>query len=563
MPLDDGDRASGDDIGALRLLGRIAVLANESDSFTDAVMATLASVCAYTRWPLGHAYFFGSDDAEELASTSYWHGEEGTFEEFRRITESTPLLIGIGLPGRVARSKSPEWIHDVRVDANFPRAHMGTDIEVVGAFGFPILAGRDVVAVLEFFSDKPEPRNDRLLELMGHVGTQLGRVAERERAAARLIAQVQQTTHLIESAYEAFVSIDTSGAIIGWNAAAEATFGWPRGEALRRPLADMIIPERYRSAHLGGIERYLETGEGPVLNTRLELAAIHRDGHEFPIELAIWPVEIDGKQTFCAFVHDITERKRADQVLREAYGREREMVDRLRELDRAKSRFVSSVSHELRTPLTSIIGYLDLFRRADSTLDDSQNTMLDVISRNSQRLLSLIEDLLTQSSIESGTFRLHFAPTRVSEVIDAAVRSVLPTATSRGLKVEVDVAGDIGVIDADGEQLERLILNLLTNAIKFTSEGVVRVTGRRERDVVISVVDTGVGIPAADLRSLFKPFFRSSHSDRQAVPGTGLGLVIAKAISDLHGGTIDVQSREGSGTTITISLPVRQIPDES
>ena len=685
-------RARLDDIAALRLLQRVAALANEAETFAEAIQAVLDEVCAYTGWPVGHAYLPSAGDEQELTSTSLWHiSDRARYLPFREVTEATPLRVGIGLPGRILAGRRPEWIYDVTYDENFPRAHTGRDIKVKGAFGTPVLAGTKIVAVLEFFSDDPEPIDRDLLELMGYVGTQLGRVAERDSAEEALRAQVDETKHLIESAYDAFVAIDEHGVITDWNHAAEEMFGWRRDEVTGRHLAETIIPHRYRKSHLHGVARYLATREEKVLNKRLELSALRRDGSEFPVELAIWPVRSDGEDRFCAFLHDITERKeaelelraaddrsraseqrllaaqqlagvgswdwdienneltwseqlyrnfgvtpgifepsfesymslvhpddqevatwtvvstlddcgsfefehrvirpdngevrihhctgsvvavdgravrmtgtnqdvtdrrRAEEAMKAAYEREREMVQRLRELDEAKTAFVSSVSHELRTPLTSIIGYLQLLQMTAREITDEHRDMLDIVERNSNRLLALIEDLLTQSRIESGSFKLSLAPTNLRAVVETALQSMLPSAVESDLALDVCVAPDLGVMMADADQLERLLFNLLSNAIKFTPEGAVRLEARRGEDEITLVVsDTGIGIPADDLPNLFRPFFRSSNADRTS-PGTGLGLVIVRAIVDAHHGSIDVRSVPGDGTTFTVRLPV-------
>ena len=677
------------DLAAMRLLQRIAALSNEASSFSVAIQAALDEVCAYTSWPVGHAYVLDAGDETNLAPTRQWHLDDpGRFRVFREVTEATPLRTGIGLPGRVLASSSSAWIADVSIDANFPRNRTGRDIVVRGAFAFPVLSGSTVVAVLEFFIDRPEPSDDDLLELMTYVGTQLGRVAERDAAAAALVAQAEHTRHLIRSAYDAFVSIDRFGTITDWNVAAESMFGWSRDEALGLPLADVIVPERYREAHLKGIERYLATGEGPVLNKRLELSALHRTGEEFAIELAIWPVGSGDAQAFCAFVRDITERKRFEEnlVRAEEHTREsesrlltaqqmahvgswewdiasgavtwsqqlyrnfgvdpaefapsveaymdlvhpddrefvtsiisqaletlepfefehrsirpgdgdvrvhhctgevlladggatnmagtnqdvtervnaeqatREALVRLQELDRSKSQFVSSVSHELRTPLTSIIGYLELLTMTEPELDPDHQEMVQVIQRNSSRLLTLIEDLLTQSKIESGSFRVFRKYAPLAPIVSGAVQAVVPSAAERGISLELSMADDVGAVVGDPDQLERLILNLLTNAIKFTSQGSVKLDVRRDdAHVTISVADTGIGIPSDELPNLFSPFFRSTNAERTAA-GTGLGLVIVKAIVDQHDGDIGIESPPGHGTTVTVRLPATNAP---
>ena len=177
----------------VQLLHVIAVAANEAASVEDAVQVALERICAYARWPVGHAYLVAEDQDPPLVSTALWHSDHPRrFAEFRRITEATSFRRGEGLPGRIHESGAAAWIPDVTLDANFPRAKCAVDIGVRGAFGFPVLAGADVVAVLEFFSpDSAEP-DTALLEIVAQVGTQLGRVFERQLAARQLAAAHEQ-----------------------------------------------------------------------------------------------------------------------------------------------------------------------------------------------------------------------------------------------------------------------------------------------------------------------------------------------------------------------------------
>ena len=679
-------RGRGGEVG---LLHRIAVLANEASTLSEAVPAALDEVCSFARWPVGHAYFIDPTDQTVLNSTSLWHLPERGFGRFKEVTESTPLLVGVGLPGRVLRSGRGEWCENALTDDNFPRAHTDREIEVRGGFAIPVLCGREVVAVLEFFSDRPQERDTALLDLVGQVGTQLGRVAERERAAAKLVDQLEYTNHLIESASDAFVAVDRDGTITDWNAAAEKMFGWTRAEVTGRPLSETIVPERYREGHLEGVRRYIASGEARVLERPLELPALHREGYEFPIELVVWPVGTTERFRFCAFIRDITERRemladllaadeesrlgeqrlvaaqelagvgswewdietnvvtwsrqlhrnfqtdpetfqpsyrgyldlvhpqdrdfvdalvqialatrepfefehrvvtptgeerihscagrvivadgrpvgmagtdrdvteerRAATAVQEALQREREMVAKLKELDETKTRFVSSVSHELRTPLTSILGYTQFLTDSADELKDEHREMLGIIDRNSHRLLALIEDLLTQSRIESGTFKLALRPTDLAPIVESVFQAMQPNAVERRLELKACRAPDVGLVLGDAEQLERLLLNLVSNALKFTTSGGVHVrTHQQDGEVVLEVSDTGIGIPADETDGLFTPFFRTSNADH-TTPGTGLGLVIVKAIVQEHNGTIAVESREGSGTTFTVRLP--------
>jgi signal transduction histidine kinase len=241
------------------------------------------------------------------------------------------------------------------------------------------------------------------------------------------------------------------------------------------------------------------------------------------------------------------------------YERERQMVERLRELDQAKSDFVASVSHELRTPLTSIRGYIEMLREGDAgEIDPEQARMLEIVQRNADRLLALIEDLLTVSRIESGAFRVTRAPFQLDAIVRTTVEELRPQAEARGVALAATIEGEIPVVLGDASQLERVLLNLLSNAIKFTTNGgSVAVRLRRCGDyLVLEVEDDGIGIPESDQEHLFSRFFRSTVATERAIQGTGLGLVIVKSVIEQHGGEISVRSEQDVGTTFTIRLPV-------
>jgi signal transduction histidine kinase len=237
------------------------------------------------------------------------------------------------------------------------------------------------------------------------------------------------------------------------------------------------------------------------------------------------------------------------------------MVEELQQLDRIKTEFVSTVSHELRTPLTSITGYVEmLVDEAAGDLSEKQRSMLEVVERNTCRLLTMIDNLLTIGSIDSGAFDLELTSVEVAPLLRAAVRALLPTARERGVELQVDIATNPGLVLADAAQLDRAVLNVLSNAVKFTGEGGRVTLGaiRSETDVVISVSDTGVGIPHDEQAELFTPFFRSSTAIESETQGTGLGLVIVKNIIERHDGTIRLESTPGVGTTVTFTVPASE-----
>ena len=246
-------------------------------------------------------------------------------------------------------------------------------------------------------------------------------------------------------------------------------------------------------------------------------------------------------------------------VLARLYRQQEELVDQLRELDRVKTDFLSTVSHELRTPLTSISGYLELIRDGDAgEVAPGVDAMLAVVERNTARLRTLIEDLLTLSRIESGAFRVGTGDVDVAELVDAVVTALAPAAAGGGLVLEAETCGAPVPVAGDAVQLERVLLNLVSNAVKFTpAGGSVRVRAAVVgEEVVVEVVDTGMGVPQAEQDGLFARFFRASNATAAAIPGTGLGLTIVRSIVEHHGGSLSVVSAEGEGTTVTVRLPL-------
>jgi signal transduction histidine kinase len=219
---------------------------------------------------------------------------------------------------------------------------------------------------------------------------------------------------------------------------------------------------------------------------------------------------------------------------------------------------MAMVSHELRTPLTSIIGYLDLLEAGHGgELSKQQQDMLGVVDRNAHRLLELIEAIVTLDRLESGRVPLEQGPIDVARMVKQVVDAVTPLAAAREQRLTAEVDPTSGELIGDSSQLERVLLNLATNAVKFTPKGgTVEVLAGGDDDTAhITVRDSGMGIPADEQPRLFSRFFRSSSARTAAIPGTGLGLVIARSIVDAHGGTIEIVSTEGLGTVVTVTLP--------
>jgi PAS domain S-box-containing protein len=377
------------------------------------------------------------------------------------------------------------------------------------------------------------------------------------REALRRVAESEARAHLIlDTAHDAFVGMDAAGTIVAWNAQAEVTFGWSRNEALGRNLAATLIPEAFREAHNAGMARFLETGEAPVVNKRLELRGLHRDGHEFPVEITITlPMPRDEGYFFGAFLRDISDRRERDDQLQSA-------KEAAEAATRAKSEFLANMSHELRTPLNGVIGYAQLLQR-DRTLTGSQREALDAISKCGSHLLDLINDVLDLSKIEAGFVDIEEVATDLTQLTTDLQHVVGDTARRKGVTLGMVIAPDVPPrVILDGRHVRQVLLNLLGNAIKFTPRGDVRLGIACDEDgrLAFEVSDTGIGIEPEALHAIFEAFTQTKSG--AAAGGTGLGLTISQHLLRRMGGELQVESVPGEGSRFFFTLPLTPAPED-
>ncbi len=246
---------------------------------------------------------------------------------------------------------------------------------------------------------------------------------------------------------------------------------------------------------------------------------------------------------------------KARKATEHARSRLEEQNKSLRELDELKTQFMSTLSHELRSPLTSIVSFTDLLKDTEPPLGPQAAEFVDIIERNSGRLLRLVSDMLLLGRIEGGSLPLELAPVSAAELLEEAVRARSAPARLRGVTIEL-TAGDGPPLRVDRLRMLQVIDNLIANAIKFTEPGGgIHITARFDEDEWrIDVADSGIGIPAEDLDKIFDRFFRAANARVEAVPGTGLGLSVVRAIVSVHGGRVTVHSMPGKGTTFSLYL---------
>ena len=241
-----------------------------------------------------------------------------------------------------------------------------------------------------------------------------------------------------------------------------------------------------------------------------------------------------------------------------AFEQQRESMDRLEQLDRAKDVFISTVSHELRTPLTSIVGYLEVMNEGVlGSLPEGVSAGLAVIERNATRLRDLVEDLLTLSAYDAAVVRLERQSVNLAGLVSESQKALSPVAVAKRVGIRLTAEPRLPRVLADRAHLERVVQNLLGNAVKFSRTGgtVDLRLASDDEHVVLTVSDTGIGIPADEQSLVFARFFRSSLSMAEEIQGAGLGLALVQTVVEWHGGSVDVESVEDQGTTVTVRLP--------
>ena len=379
-------------------------------------------------------------------------------------------------------------------------------------------------------------------------------VTARKRAEEHLRLAEDRTRLILDSSLDAVITIDARDTITGWSKSAEDIFGWSCEEAVGKRIVDTIIPMQYRDAHLRGCEHFFATGEGPILNRRVEITALHRAGHEFPVELTVTAIRLESWH-FTAFVRDLTDKRRVEEALREA----REELTRVTRLT-AMGQLSASIAHEINQPLTAIAANSDTClhwlstEEPDLTKARAAAQRLAKDARRASEIIARIKALMNKTPVEKAPL----------DIIDA-IRDVMKLTQGEFHKHRITTLADlhesVPPINGDRVQLEQVILNLVLNSI----ESMMLVEDRPrtlsiksrvldDRMVEISFHDTGVGLDSTAVDRLFDAFFTTKHN------GTGMGLAICRSIIEAHDGQISATPGAPFGAVFQFSLPIADGP---
>jgi len=375
-------------------------------------------------------------------------------------------------------------------------------------------------------------------------------IADRNRAEEAFQRVERQARAIVNSALDCVVVMDAAGKITDWNQQAEETFGWPRPEALGRRMVDMIVPPKYRSLHERGLEHFFKTGQGPVLNRRIEITALRRDGTEFPVELTITPLKSGDTWTFSSFIRDISARRQAEEDLRIAQA-ELAHVNRVMTM----GELAASIAHEVNQPLAAILASgdsctawlaneppnLDKARAAATRIVQAATQASDVV-RRIRAIFRKTPSITT--------------PLEINEIIAETVSLFDDEVQRKGVSLTTGLAANLPTVLGDRIQLQQVIVNLAINGTEAMAA--VEDQPRRlaiqsalteDRQVLVSVADTGPGIDPSQMTRLFAPFFTTKPQ------GTGMGLSISRTIVEAHGGRLWAAANQPRGAVFHFVLP--------
>lgn len=415
-----------------------------------------------------------------------------------------------------------------------------------------VLPGRRIRWVLERWEIMTDPD--------GAVAGARGTVQDitEQRATGDALRQSEATLDgFLQMSPEAVIVTDAARHITLFSSGAERIFGHSAADVIGQPV-ETLMPDRLRADHQRHVERFAASPDtGRAMGERAEVTGLRADGTEFPAEASICKIESPGGMLFAVTVRDVSHQKAVhDDLVRARIAAESASA--------AKSRFIANTSHELRTPLNAIIGFAEMMAQPERyTLNEArQQEYAGIILQSGRHLLNVINDILDVSRLDLGNTTLSEEIADIVDIVESCVRMVRQRASEGGIVVLTDIEPGLPRPLADPRLLLQALLNLMSNAIKFTPRGghvSVGVARSADGGMDLFVRDTGIGMSAEDVTRIGEPFMQVDAGLSRRFDGTGLGLAIVKRLADLHGGNLRVESTPGHGTLATIHLPAHRV----
>jgi PAS domain S-box-containing protein len=360
---------------------------------------------------------------------------------------------------------------------------------------------------------------------------------------------------IIDASLDAVINIDADGNVTAWSNQATKMFGYTREETMGKKMGTFIVPPQHREAHDRGMNHFLKTGEGSVLNRRIEITGFNKSGREFPIELSISPIKMGRKYFFSGFIRDITESKKAEQELISA-------KQAAEQAQLAEQQFLANMSHEIRTPMNAVIGMTHLLYETSPT--ESQKEYLDSLVFSADSLMGIISNILDLSKIEANELEFEQQAFSLLELLKSLQQTFQFKVREKPIRVVLYMDPKIkNNLIGDSVRLNQILTNLLGNASKFTTQGIIGVTAKLiaatggQYIMQFKVHDTGIGIEKDNIDKIFENFKQADVKITRKFGGTGLGLTIVKQLVELQSGSIKVESTKDQGSIFTIILPFK------
>lgn len=444
----------------------------------------------------------------------------------------------------VFETKEPYICTDIRKNPIYKNRSMERE-GVISTAAAPVMSKNRVLGIIVVGSRRLHRFRKREIELLMAFGSQLGAALENAELYQDVAKSKAYIENLVENAADLIITTDLDDCILTWNRGAEVLFGYRKDEVIGKHLSILLPPERFHELE----EMRAKVQISGALRD-IEIRSKRKDGVMIYLSLSVSPIrDVEGKIVgFLRLAKDITEKKRYER--------------RLKDLDKMKSDFVSNVSHELRTPLTSIKGSVDnMLDGLTGLLNEKQIRYLARIKSNTDRLSRLINDLLDLSRIEAGRIEVRPATLLLTALAEEVAEHLKPLAAEKLIRIEVPSPDPEVTVWADRDKVTQVLMNLIGNAVKFTpQDGKVTVAIEKNGSdyIQISIADTGPGILPEEANKIFSKFYQVDNIDKQKPKGSGLGLAISKALVEMHGGKIWVESEVGRGSTFHFTLPAEQ-----
>jgi PAS domain S-box-containing protein len=523
----------------LRLIQTTTQAVTEAANFEAAIEITLRQICQTIGWQFAEAWI--PDEENLLLKLSpAWYCNSEELLPFRKISQE---ILDLVIPRRVLLRQNTEWIADISQESEqvFSRTAIVKEMglkALKAALGVPLIANQEVIAVFVFFAFESRPEDRRIVELVKSVVNRLALVIERKQAEDALRSSMATNRALINAIPDLILRINSDGFFVNYKAAKEKNILMPDNQLLGRHIYE-VFPEEISLQTMNAVEQALETGEAQIMECQL----LNNDEfHHYEVRI----VATVGDEVM-AIVRDITERKQMEEDIRNALEKEKH-------LNELKSRFVAMTSHEFRTPLTTILSSAELLEyHGHKWSEEKKLSHLQRIQGAVKHMTSLLNDVLLLGKAEAGKLELKPIALDLPKFCQELVEELQHGISSHQIIFNSQTQNL--VVCLDEKLLRHILINLLTNAIKYSPD-------RNQinfdliceaQTAIFRIQDRGMGIPLEDQDKLFDSFHRANNVG--SISGTGLGLAIVKRAVDLHGGTITVDSQIDVGTTFVVTIP--------